>query len=160
MRELPTRKCLRLSGFNYASAGHYYVTICVKDKHEVLGKIVGATRDGRPRVCLSDIGQIVDGALIYYNENHPSIKIDNYVIMPNHIHAIVAIQNGTGDRGRSPLQYIVRNLKSFVTKQIGYSIWQKSFHDRIIRNQEKYQRIWQYIDENPANWEEDDYFIM
>ena len=65
---------------------------------------------------------------------------------------------GAGDRGRSPLQYVVRNIKSYVTKQAGFPIWQKSFHEHIIRNEAEYQAIWRYIDENPARWTEDKYY--
>jgi len=71
---------------------------------------------------------------------------------------MIVILGRTGDRGRSPLQYKVRSLKSYVTKQIGYSIWQKSFHDEIIMNEEAYQNIWRYIDENPQKCADDDYF--
>ena len=86
-------------------------------------------------------------------------KQELYVIMPNHIHMIIVIRQTAGDRGRSPLQEIVRNLKSYVTKTAGFSPWQRSFHDHIIRNDEDYLRIWKYIDENPARWSEDIYYV-
>jgi len=157
MKELPIRKNIRLKEYDYSRAGAYFVTICIKDGHEMLGEIVGATVPGRPHVQLSEIGKVLDSAIVYYHKNS-NIQIPNYVIMPNHIHMIVILLAEAGDRGRSPLQHIVRNLKSYITKQIGYSIWQKSFHDHIIRDEEEYQRIWQYIDENPIRWEDDKYF--
>ena len=165
MKEFPVRKQVRLRNYDYSQAGCYFVTICVKDKHELLGTLVGATVLGRPYVELSELGYSVDSAIDFYNANSIAI-IDKYVIMPNHIHMIIVIRptagdrgRETGDRGRSPLQHIVRNLKSYVTKTVGFSPWQRSFHDHIIRNDEDYLRIWQYIDENPARWFEDVYYV-
>jgi len=157
MKEFPTRKNIRLKEYDYSRAGAYFVTICIKDGHEMLGEIVGATVLGRPHVQLSEIGRVLDSAIVYYHKSS-NIQIPNYVIMPNHIHMIVMLLAETGDRGRSPLQHIVRNLKSYITKQIGFSIWQKSFHDHIIRDKSEYHRIWQYIDENPIRWQEDEYY--
>ena len=79
--------------------------------------------------------------------------------MPNHIHMIVNIIPDSDDRGRSSLQQVIRNIKSFVTKKIGHSIWQARFHDHIIRNEAEYQQIWKYIDENPIKWQDDCYYI-
>ena len=161
-KEPQKRKNLRLENYDYAQAGCYFVTLCVKDGHEMLGKIdAGATVPGRPQHIrinckLSDIGKVVDSAILHNNRN--GVKVDHYVIMPNHIHMIIAIQPEAGDRGRSPLQMIIRNLKAYVTKQIGFSIWQKFFHDHIIRNEAEYQKIWQYIDKNSEKWQEDCYY--
>ncbi|MCL2080953.1 MAG: hypothetical protein FWH16_02520 [Oscillospiraceae bacterium] len=162
VRELLARKKMRLQDYDYSSAGYYFITICVKDKYELLGKVVvGATVPGRPQtfpyVELSEIGQVVDIAINHNNRNH--VSVPKYVIMPNHIHMILILGQEAGNRGRSPLQGIVRSMKAYITKQIGYSIWQKSFHDHIIRNEEEYRRIWRYIDENPVKWEEDCYFV-
>ena len=149
---------MRLDEYDYSQEGVYFVTICVESGRKLLGEVVGASVLARPKVHLSNVGGVVEKALIYYNENHPDIRIKNYVIMPNHIHVIIAIVPEAGERGRSPLQYIIRNLKSFITKSIGYSIWQKSFHDHVIRNASSYQRICQYIDQNLAKWQEDRYY--
>ena len=109
----------------------------------MFGKIsvadVGATVPGRPQIELSEIGQQVESA-IQYNNEHNDNMFSKYAIMPNHIHLIVTIKSA-GDRGRSPLQNIVRNLKSYITKQIGFSPWQRSYYDRIIRDETEYQRI-------------------
>ena len=165
MKELPIRKQIRLRNYDYSQSGCYFVTICVKDKHELLGTLVGATVPGRPhcvldypQIELTELGYSVNSAITYYNANSIAI-IDKYAIMPNHIHMIIVIRPTAGDRGRSPLQEIVRNLKSYVTKAAGFSPWQRSFHDHIIRNDEEYLRIWQYIDENPARWSEDIYYV-
>jgi len=154
---LPVRKNIRLREYDYSLSGYYFVTICAKDGHELFGSIdVGATVPGRPcpRVILTSLGESIDSAIRFTNKN--DVSIEKYVIMPNHIHMVIALS--TGDRGRATLQYVIRNIKSYVSKQAGFSPWQKSFHDYIIRSKADYQRIWKYIDENPSKWQEDCYF--
>ena len=82
--------------------------------------------------------------------------------MPNHVHLIVAIEPAADGGVRAPrpttLSDIVRSIKAMVTRELGYSIWQTSFYDHVIRNETDYLRIWQYIDNNPAHWAEDEYY--
>jgi len=171
MSEKTTRKKNRLDGYDYSQEGAYFVTVCSKNRTELFGEVVtkessgfgengvvGATVPGRPRVKLSNIGEIIENAILYYNNNTNHIEIGKYVIMPNHIHAIILLRE-SGDRGRSPLQWVVRNLKSYVTKQIGFSPWQRSYHDHIIRSYSEYMKITEYIKNNPAQWTEDMYYI-
>ncbi|MCL2627529.1 MAG: transposase [Oscillospiraceae bacterium] len=146
------RKSNRLKDHDYSSVGYYFVTVCTKKNEKLFGEIVGATALGRPHINLTSLGVCLDETI--QKANNDAIKIDKYAIMPNHIHMIVIL---TGDRGRSPLQHVIRNIKSFVTKYAGFSLWQKSFHDHIIRNEIEYRGIWQYIDENPSRWIEDEY---
>jgi len=153
---LPVRKNIRLQGYDYSKAGYYHITICVKDRHEMFGHIVGTTAPGRPHIELTPLGICVNETIHAANMNN--VKIDKYVIMPNHIHMIVILGQGADDRGRSSLQQVVRNIKSFVTKWAGFSPWQARFHDEIVRNEKAYRNICQYIDENPAKWEQDDYY--
>jgi len=119
-KELPIRKNIRLQEYDYSQMGYYFVTFCTKDKEELFGRIVGTTALGRPFVELMPLGKCVEETIqIANNEN---VKIDKYIVMPNHVHMIVILQQGTDDRGRSSLQQVVRNVKSFVTKfvRIGY----------------------------------------
>jgi REP element-mobilizing transposase RayT len=132
--------------------------MCVKDRHEIFGQIVGATVPGRPSMEYSELGKFIDETIMYYIKINTDVIFDRYVIMPNHIHMIIIIRSETGDRGRSPLQFIVRNLKSYVTKQAGFSLWQKSFHDHIIRNENEYNKIADYIDNNPMLWKDDCFY--
>ena len=157
MKELPQRKPNRLKDYDYSQDGAYYVTICAKNRENLFGTIiVGATAPGRPFVSLSELGKCVDETINNAHNNvNNYIKIDKYMIMPNHVHLIVVICSETGDRGRSPLQFVVRNIKSYVSKWAGFAVWQKSFHDHIIRNEEEYQKIWEYIDSNLLMWEAD-----
>ena len=164
-RELPKRKRNRLYEYDYSQAGFYFVTICVKDKHEMLGEIINN------QLILNEYGLVVKQEI----ENIPTIRkeciIENFVIMPNHIHLIVRIVGGDGNRPAAshradchpPLHKSIPNMvqgfKGAVTRQIGFSLWQRSYHDRIIRDEEEYLRIWKYIDENPVKWADDCYFI-
>ena len=161
------RKEIRLKGYDYSSAGCYFVTICVKDKHEMLGTIVGDDAHIVPRrIELSECGNITDKYISNINCAYENVVLDKYIIMPNHVHMIIAICHA-GNSGTmwasSPtaakIPSIVRSLKTLVAKECGFSFWQRAYHDRIIRGEAEYQRIWQYIDENPTRWEEDEYCI-
>ena len=97
-------------------------------------------------------------------EYNPGIKIDKYVIMPNHIHAIVII-TGEDRESKRTLNFAVGQFKSAVTKRIrektpGIEVWQRSFYDHVIRNQQGYERIWLYIEDNPRKWTEDEYYTL
>ena len=154
---LPSRKNIRLSGHDYSTPGYYFVTICTKNNQEILGTVVGTTAPGRPFVELSPIGQCV--AETIQNANRKNVTIDKFIVMPNHIHMIVILTETTDDRGRSSLQQVVRNIKSFVTKWTGFPLWQPRYHDHIIRDELEYKKIWQYINENPSQWKEDIYHV-
>ena len=162
-----TRKNMRLKAYDYSQNGAYFITICVKDKHEMLSEVVGAIinrpQNPEPYVELSEYGDVVDKAINEIPYYYKNVAVDKYVIMPNHIHMILVVDSFDND-GRliiaptSNISTIIQQFKRHVTKQIGFSLWQQSFHDHIIRNEADYQSIWQYIDENPQKWEEDFYY--
>ena len=157
-KELPVRKSARLRGYDYSSVGAYFITICVKDGHELLwdDAPVGA-HSVRPQ--LSSIGKAVETAITNIPRVYTGVKIDNYAVMPNHIHMILGIQGNHGRTLCAPtVARVVKQMKEYITKQIGYSIWQKSYHDHIIRDDTEYQKIWKYINENPMRWTEDEYY--
>jgi len=79
--------------------------------------------------------------------------------MPNHIHMIVRIEKSGRTMCVPTISRIIKQCKEYVTKQIGYSIWHTRFHDHIIRNEQDYQKIWEYIDNNPLKWELDKYYV-
>ncbi|MDR1668790.1 MAG: transposase [Oscillospiraceae bacterium] len=159
MRELNSRKATRLKTHDYSEAGYYFITMCVKDKHEMLGTVVGSDDLGAPLIRLSEYGAIA-AEYISQIEFHYDVSVDKYVIMPNHIHMLIQIKNGVPGSSRPTMLIpaIIAALKKMVTKRIGFDMWQGSYHDHIIRNETEYQRIWKYIDENPLNWKEDCYF--
>ncbi len=157
MKYLPARKPNRLKDFDYSSDGAYFITLCVKDKHEMLGSIDVGEHIVLPR--LSDIGKIVDTAINNITKVYALVEVDKYIIMPNHVHMILLITLGNGSTMCSPtISRIIKHCKEYVTKQIGYSMWQTSYHDHIIRDEQDYQNHWKYIDENPLKWAEDEYY--
>ena len=157
--ELPKRKPTRLKGYDYSTSGAYFITICVKDRKQLLAKIVGDAVHIVPQKNLSQIGIICDKHINNINIKYENVTVDKYVIMPNHIHLIIFL-HGTM-RASSPtnnIETIIRSFKTMVTKEIGCSIWQRSYHDHIIRGEKDYQKIWEYIDTNPLKWESDCFY--
>ena len=168
MEKMPTRKQVRLQDYDYSIAGAYFVTICTQNKSHLFGNIVGATLRGRPQ-------KMIEKWLLEIENKFKNAKIDKYVIMPNHIHLIIFLsyndyETEKGDHAGSPLQDIIGWLKTMTTNEyiVGVKagiyppfdkwVWQRSYHDRIIRNEAEYLKIWQYIDENLTRWEDDCYY--
>ena len=162
---LPKRKPNRLKDYDYSQNGAYFITVCTKDMKCFLSRIenegsVGDDDLGVPKLILNKTGIIIENNIIKMNNIYSDISVDNYVIMPNHIHLLLTVQikgqieNGA-PRSSPPTNAIskfVTALKKFTSKEIGENIWQRSFHDHIIRNEEDYNIRWQYIDENPKKW--------
>ena len=154
--DLPKRESTRLENFDYSQGGAYFITICTKDKQKLFGHIVGGGAFDAPRIILSPQGEIVEKYILSTN-NIPNLRVDKYVIMPNHIHLLLSVENSCGTSwAPSPtnnkISLAVSTLKRFVNKEIGYNIFQRSFYDHVIRNKNDYNEIWQYIENNPARW--------
>lgn len=170
---LPKRKKNRLRGYDYSSSGAYFITICTKNRACILSSV--AVGDGSPVPLLKDTGKIVDDYIKLIPKKYPFAHIDKYVIMPNHIHFILTIEKGesfdyglrgTGNPSPTTVGEIIGWFKYQTTKcvnekrkTIGQHIWQRSYHDHIIRNDEGYRDIYSYIDINPAIWEKDIFYI-
>ena len=143
------RKSPRIPKYDYSKANYYFVTICT-DKRRCLF--------GNP-FELNWIGKIAQENLIKIPEINPSIRLDHYVIMPNHVHAILDVSADN----RKDLNVVIGQYKMSVTKQVrkrlpDFVIWQRSYHDHVIRNKSGYEKIWEYIENNPLKWEEDCFF--
>jgi len=167
MKELPARKHPRLKGYDYSKNGAYFITFCVKDKCELLGQIVvGRGILDAPFVELSKHGKALTEAIDFLNSRGNGIDIVKYVIMPNHVHLIVQIDVSCDGASGMPrptdavIPKLVSSIKRYTNKQAGINLWQQSYHDRIIRDESEYQRIWQYIENNPITWIDDIYFSM
>ena len=162
--DLPDRKPTRLRSYNYSSSGAYFITICVKDKRQLLGKILGGGDFDAPQMILSKYGQILDKHINLMNIKHDYIKIDKYVIMPNHFHLILNIKENTDGASETAAPYnssiskFVSLLKRFCNRDYGENIWQRSFHDHIIRDEKDFSRIWKYIDTNVSKWTKDCFY--
>ena len=164
MDELPKRKRNRLSDYDYSQNGVYHITICTANHRKILSEVipVGAIIN-RPQIKLSATGRIADSAIREIPVHYQSVSIEKYVIMPNHVHLLISInQAAENDNGRliiaPTVSRIIKQFKSEVTKKAGFSLWQKGFYDHIIRNDADYESVWIYIDENPVKWENDEYY--
>jgi REP element-mobilizing transposase RayT len=173
----PTRKDIRLDGYDYSRSGAYFVTVCTNKKqclfweHQnkylpITEQPVGAA-SRRPqthrKIRLSEQGKIVKDELNTIPSIYPNIIfIPKYVIMPNHVHMIIVIDDGCGIGGRRnaapTISRIMNQFKGCVSRKCGFSVWQKSFYDRIIRNEHEYRAFWEYIETNPMTWENDELF--
>lgn len=164
MDKLPKRKCNRLTGFNYSSNGTYFITICTQDRKCVLSSIVGQGL-APAETKLSKYGQIAEEQLLLLESRYQMIEINKYVIMPNHIHIIISLNNNSAGASPCPtISAIICAYKSLTTiscKKVGFSnqkLFQNSFYDHIIRDEDDYLTKARYIEENPAKWSEDKYY--
>ncbi len=154
---LPKRKSTRLKGYDYSTPGAYFVTICTHNRECILSDIVGEGLCSLPQNTLTLIGKEIEKSIQYINDNYIGVQIDKYIIMPNHIHLIVILDN-SGGHGSPPLQNVIGQLKSYTTNKFSGSLWQRSYHDHIIRSEKDYQKIWEYIDTNVIKWENDCFY--
>ena len=163
--DFPTRKPNRIPHFDYSTPGAYFITICTEGRLPILSTIVGGGALDAPCARLTSIGQVVQRHIISGNRI-PGVTVDKYVIMPNHIHLILLVENtasaGTS-RAPSPtnavIPHFVSTLKRFCHRDVGTRFFQRSYHDHVIRNEADYLKIWQYIDNNPARWQEDCFYV-
>ena len=176
MTEHRQRKKIRLRHFDYSQNGSYFVTICTQERAMLFGNVTNGT------MTYNDYGQIAVEEIHNTNKlrKNAGISISKYIVMPNHVHFILEI---VGARRVVPIapQYenfskpteqsvptIVRAYKAAVTKRIRrldghdtscpYDIWQRSFYEHIIRNEQDYITIAEYINNNPLKWEEDRFY--
>ena len=162
-QHLPNRKPTRLNKYDYSENGAYFVTICTKDRRKILSDIVGGGALDAPNIQLTAMGKIVEQYLISSNAI-PSVSVDRYVIMPNHIHVILIVQNNNNGTSRAPsptnqtIPHVISTFKRFCHKAIGNPIFQRSYYDHIIRSEDDYAAIASYIETNPAKWREDTLF--
>lgn len=157
--ELLKRKPIRLKNYDYSSTGVYFITVCAYKRKQLFWNNVG-TGIARPQeFVLSPYGHIVDNAIQNISKKCPAITVDKYVIMPNHIHLLLQIHSVDGRPMVAPtISTAIQQMKGYVTKQIGFPVWQKRFQDHIIRNENDYIEIWQYIENNPIKWKEDCFY--
>jgi len=166
------RKSIRLKGYDYTKAGAYYVTIVAYQRECLFGEIMNG------EMLLNEFGNIANECWCSIPEHFPHVELGAYVVMPNHIHGIIVINDPVypvGATHASPLRdtskphgpipgslgAIVGSFKSAVTRRIRgesdiYGVWQRNYFEHIIRNDVDFQRITEYIKFNPKNWDNDD----
>ena len=168
----PQRKDIRLRDYNYSSPGVYFVTICTAKRRNLFwqgafdavayyDQTVGASCARPQNLPLSNWGKIVLEQLEIWNDTYPSVSLNSYVIMPNHLHILVEI---TADENGRPqvaptLSQMIQQFKGAVTKRIGKPVWQKLFMEHVIRDNQDYVTRLNYIHQNPARWCDDELYI-
>ena len=160
--DLPKRKPTRLPEYDYSTPGAYFITICTQGKQCILANIVGGGALDAPQVQLTKTGRIVE-KYILSGSKIPNVLVDKYVIMPNHIHLLLKVTELNGPpKASTPttaiIPHFVSTFKRFCRKDIGEQIFQRSYHDHVIRSERDYLKIWEYIDNNPAKWNEDCFY--
>jgi len=173
------RWSIRLRGYNYTRPGRYFVTICTRDKENLFGEI----SDGVMQI--NEYGRIAQQEWLRTRELRSNVRLDQFVVMPNHIHGIIVITprdnvknmgNGcrgvaryaptgasTGNISAGSLPAIARAYKSAVAKRInellgtrGAPVWQRNYYEHIIRNDAEWNSVSEYISTNPLCWEQDE----
>jgi REP element-mobilizing transposase RayT len=144
------RKRLRLPGFDYARPGTTFVTICVEPRRPLLGRVAHGT------VVLSPIGEIVQRQLDALDARFATVELDSAIVMPDHLHALVVVRDTSGPS----ISDVVRVFKSLAARAVyeqrgGWvPLWQRSFHDHVVRDEDDLGRCREYIVTNPARWTE------
>ena len=164
--DYPQRKSPRLSGYDYSAPGAYFITICTKGKQCILSRIVGGDVLIAPQVILTEYGKTADEQMRRMDALYWHITVEQYVIMPNHIHLLLRVdENGptgasapTRSRQHQAVADFVSTFKRFCSKAYGKTLFQRSYHDHIIRGDADYEKITAYIANNPARWREDRFY--
>lgn len=174
------RRSIRVRGFDYASRNAYFVTICVAKRRCIFGTI----RDSKP--VLSLYGKIVSACWDDLPNHYPHIELDEFVVMPNHVHGILRIvgagfkpaptenllmpcANARAGLKPAPTEHglaeVVRAFKTFSARRInalrktqGVALWQRNYYEHIVRHVEDLKHVRDYIIANPGNWESDEMY--
>lgn len=166
----------RIEGYDYSQQGAYFVTICTQDRRKILSKItvgtglldcpsagkgIGQGQSGRlvPTIQLLKHGLIAEQCIRRIDAFYDHISVDKYVIMPDHIHMLLTVRGQSGrlvpgkiDNKNSVIAKFVGSFKRFCNKEYGENIWQGRYYDHVVRNQQDYNEIWEYIAYNPTKW--------
>lgn len=151
--DAPQRKAIRLAEYDYSTPGYYFVTICSRGKANLFwasGKLVN------DHPTLTPSGKIVRQCIQAIPLLHSTVRLDQFSIMPNHIHLILEITSPGG----ITISNVIAQLKRKATILIGTPIWQRNYYDHVIRSEADYQRIWTYVVNNHWKWREDCYYTQ
>ena len=157
---MPKRKRLRLSNYDYSQNGAYFVTICTYKKENLFGDV------GADSISARTVAETFEEILSGY----PQVCCPKYVIMPNHFHALIVIERADMESAPTVME-IVQGFKRYSTIKLSKlvkegqmrpyngKVWQRSFYDHVVRNEQDYLEILQYIEENPIKWQLDRFFV-
>ncbi len=156
----PVRKRNRLENYDYNTAGMYFITICTEDKEKLFGIVINGTEGEAPGVRLSEMGRIVERQIQSINRV-PFVQVEKYVVMPNHVHMILSVEDNNRQQKRPPNDLIpstIGGFKRICSRKIGRDVFQRSYYDNIIRTQHRFDLIWNYIADNPRRWKQDRFY--
>ena len=182
--DFQVRKLLRLPGYDYSQSGFYFITICVQDRECRFGRIdtsvgadpgIGPTNAIDQMIQLNNQGELIKRFLFSLKEKFPSVDVTEYVIMPNHLHLILEINNTGPIPGSAPtaensipkiIQWFkikatneyLRHIKAGDFPRINRQLWQRGYYERIIRDEDELSRTIEYIIRNPEKWFEDELY--
>ncbi|MCE5284315.1 MAG: transposase [Pelosinus sp.] len=167
----PCRKTIRLKEFDYSQTGFYFITICTNNRFHLFGEVCNKT-SVIPQVVLNSAGKMIQNVLIGLPTYYNGINIEEFQIMPNHIHYIVSVTNCNMSKKKMGLPDIIHGFKTFTTKKyidgvnqnkwkpFHQKLWQRNYYEHIIRNEEDYRNISEYISNNPIQWQKDDIILI
>ena len=166
MDNLKIRKNTRLKGADYNRNQAIFLTLCTKERRCVLSHVVGTGVPDGPQIKLTGYGQIADKYLRKLNDFYDDLSVENYVIMPNHIHILLWIKADAHGPSRTPVPttqntttaQFLSTFKRFCNKEYGVNIWQYRSNDHIIRDRHDYEEHLRYIYENPIRWYYDELY--
>lgn len=152
MKKINSRRSIRLSQYDYSQEGMYFITICCHQKMCRFGEIINES------MALNTIGRIAHSIWQTIPDHYPSIELESFVVMPNHMHGILTVNNRLNKN--QSIGTVVRNYKATVTRQTRVKssiqrLWQRNYYEHIIRNERDYIRVAEYIEANPALWNQD-----
>ena len=159
--ELPKRKPNRLTEYDYGTPNAYFITVCTQDRKNLFWTDAGAAVDCPENIPLTNLGMMVKQVVYDIARHYPSITVDHAVVMPNHIHLLLQINTDIDGRPMTAptISSVINQTKGVISKKAGFSVWQKGFYDHMIRNDNDYRDIWNYIEGNPGKWTEDQLYI-
>ena len=145
-----TRKSPRIPHYDYSIENYYFITLCTHDKKCFFGSVN----------ALAPIGVIAKRHIEQIEAHYQNVILDKFVVMPNHIHMILCVNCSH----KTNVEQVIGQFKSGVTREVrklypDIKVWQRSFHDHVIRSQADYERIWLYIDGNPQRWDKDCFYV-
>ena len=159
--ELPKRKQNRLTKYDYSTPNAYFITVCTENRKNLFWKDVGAIIDRPENAPLTDLGVVVRQSIDDIPSHYSAITVDNYAIMPNHIHLLLQINTDADGRPMAAptISTVINQAKGVVSKKAGFSVWQKGFYDHVIRGERDYLDVCNYIEGNPSKWAEDELYL-
>jgi putative transposase len=168
MPDKHNRRSIRLKGYDYAEPGAYFVTVCTRDRESLFGHVVNGD------MHLNEAGEVAQRCWEDIPAHFPFVELDAFVIMPNHVHGIIVVP-GRGTACRAPtieqfakpsvgtIPTVVRSYKSSVTRHVnlargapGTPVWQRNYYEHVVRSEPELNAIREYIQSNPARWDDDE----